>query len=109
MPFASQADHFNGGRTPLGARDTGGIPFQVSANGTLPDGTEANRLGFHIPSVEGRVVDDDPVTWQKVRIPLRRLIAPDATSLTAVAVQYRILPDRRAGLLVRGFRLERRE
>ena len=98
----------NGGRTPLGSRHVGGQPFQVSATFRLADGS--TKSGAYIgPKIEGGSVDDDPWSWQTVRLPLRRLLPKTnsaATAVTGVSVQYRVLPANRAGLLVRAIRLE---
>ncbi len=97
----------NGGRTPLGAEGPGGQRFQVDAKFRLADGAE--KSGPYIgPTIEGDRIDEDPSTWQTVRIPVRRLLPKDAeaTALAGINLQYRILPSDRASLLVRAFRLE---
>jgi len=55
----------------------------------------------------GGVVDDDPASWQKVRIPLRWLIPDErADRVGAVVVQYQGTPPA-AGLVVDSIALER--
>ena len=51
--------------------------------------------------------DDDPNSWQSVRIPLSKLLPEGATALTRISIQFTGLPALgRAGLLVRNFRFE---
>ena len=98
----------NGGRTPLGRDGVGGQPFQVSVEFKLADGT--GKSGPYIrPEIEGGAIDDDPKTWQTIRIPIRRLLPKDgdAVALSAISVQYRVLPVERAGLIIRAIRLDR--
>ena len=99
----------NGGRTPLGRDGVGGQPFQVSVEFKLADGS--GKSGPYIrPAIEGGAIDDDPKTWQTVRIPLRRLLPKDveAVALSAISVQNCVLPVERAGLIIRAIRLDRR-
>ena len=98
----------NGGRTPLGRDGVGGQPFQVSAEFKLGDGS-GKSSPYIRPAIEGGAIDDDPKTWQTVRIPLRRLLPKDvkAVALSAISVQYRVLPVERAGLVIRAIRLDK--
>ena len=98
----------NGGRTPLGRNDVGGQPFQVASEFALAGG--GGKSGPYIlPEIEGGSIDGDPLTWQTVRMPLRRLLpkGADATALASVSVQFRVFPAERAGMLVRRIRFER--
>ena len=55
-------------------------------------------------------VDDDPDSWQTVRIPLAKLLPEGATALARLTIQFTGLPESgRAGLLVRDFRIESRK
>ena len=98
----------NGGRTPLGRDGVGGQPFQISVEFKFADGS--GKSGPYIrPAIEGGAIDDDPKTWQTIRIPLRRLLPKDveAVELSAISVQYCVLPVERAGLLIRAIRLDK--
>ena len=97
----------NGGRTPLGKFGTGGQTFQLALGYDLADGD--SKSGPYIgPVIEDGVIDADRWSWQNARLPLRRLLpkGADATAVTGVTVQFRVLPATRAGLLVRRFRFE---
>ena len=97
----------NGGLTPLGKEGPGGQTFQVALAFALSDG--GAKTGPYIgPVIEGGSVDVDPWSWQPARIPLRRLLpkGADVAAVTGIAVQFRVLPATRAGLLVRAFRFD---
>ena len=97
----------NGGRTPLGQLGPGNQPFQISVVFRLQDGS--TQAGSYIgPTIEGGAIDEDPLSWQIVRLPIRRLLpkGAKATGVTGINIQYRVLPDIRAALRVRSIRLE---
>jgi hypothetical protein len=97
----------NGGRTPLGRRDTGRQRFRVQLTCPTPDKKEADGPWVRDPPVEDGQVDDDPNSWQTVRIPLAKLLPEGATAIARITLQYTGLPSTgRAGLLVRNFRFE---
>ncbi|MBQ3809457.1 MAG: hypothetical protein II839_01400, partial [Kiritimatiellae bacterium] len=97
----------NGGRTPLGRRDTGRQRFRVQLTCPIPDKKEADGPWVRDPPVEDGQVDDDPNSWQTVRIPLAKLLPEGATAIARITLQYTGLPSTgRAGLLVRDFRFE---
>ena len=113
-PLPPQPDDFdlvfeaNGGRTPLGRDGVGGQPFQVSVEFKLADGS--GKFGPYIrPAIEGDAIDDNPKTWQTIRIPIRRLLPKDveAVALSAISVQFCVFPVERAGLLIRAIRLDK--
>jgi len=97
----------NGGRTPLGRRDTGRQRFRVQIECECADGTRRQGDWVRDPPVEDGPVDDDPNSWQTVRIPLAKLLPEGATAIGRFTLQYTGLPATgRAGLLVRDFRFE---
>ncbi|MBQ6103545.1 MAG: hypothetical protein IJL06_07720, partial [Kiritimatiellae bacterium] len=97
----------NGGRTPLGRRDTGRQRFRVQLTCPIPDKKDADGPWVRDPTVEDGQVDDDPNSWQIVRIPLAKLLPEGATAIARITLQYTGLPSTgRAGLLVRDFRFE---
>ena len=97
----------NGGRTPLGRRDTGRQRFRAQLECECADGTRRQGDWVRDPPVEDGPVDDDPNSWQTVRIPLAKLLPEGATALTRISIQFTGLPATgRAGLLVRDFRFE---
>ena len=99
----------NGGRTPLGVVGPGGQRFQVAARFRLQDGAETSGPYVH-PTIEGDRIDEDPATWQTVRLPVRLLLPKNApspvSSLSGLNLQYRMLSSDRAALRVRSIRLE---
>ena len=97
----------NGGRTPLGRRDTGRQRFRVQLTCPTPDKKDADGPWMRDPPVEDGQVDDDPNSWQTVRIPLAKLLPEGATAIGRITLQYTGLPSTgRAGLIVRDFRFE---
>ena len=97
----------NGGRTPLGRRDAGRQRFRVQLECESADGTRNQGDWVRDPPVEDGPVDDDPNSWQTVRIPLAKLLPEGATALVRITIQFTGLPATgRAGLLVRDFRFE---
>ena len=97
----------NGGRTPLGRRDAGRQRFRVQLECESADGTRKQGEWVRDPPVEDGPVDDDPNSWQTVRIPLAKLLPEGATALVRITIQFTGLPATgRAGLLVRDFRFE---
>ena len=97
----------NGGRTPLGRRDTGRQRFRVQLECESADGTRRQGDWVRDPPIEDGPVDDDPNSWQTVRIPLAKLLPEGATALVRITIQFTGLPATgRAGLLVRDFRFE---
>ena len=97
----------NGGRTPLGRRDAGRQRFRVQLTCPAPDKKEADGPWVRDPPIEDGPVDDDPNSWQAVRIPLAKLLPEGATALSRITIQFTGLPATgRAGLIVRNFRIE---
>jgi hypothetical protein len=78
------------------------VDFRV-AGGAAWDGGPFIGMGQYI---EGGLVDDDPETWQKVQMPLRRMLAgKEADRLGGVWFQYRGAPPS-AGLMIDSIALE---
>ncbi len=80
----------------------GGQTLQISLGG-LGNGDKRPHGGY----VHARAVDGDPATWEKIAVPLARLIPPDSfTEIAAISLQYcGTAPV--AGIAVRNFALER--
>jgi hypothetical protein len=98
----------NGGRTPLGRRDRGRQRFRVRTTCALADGTEADGEWTRAPPIDGGRVDEDPWSWQTVRVPLKDILPDGAATIADLRIQFTGLPAGadRAGLLVRNFRFE---
>lgn len=100
----------NGGRTALGRRDRGRHRFRIRLECVLADGSRAEGPWVRDPPVDGGAIDEDPNSWQAVRIPLAKLLPDGAVALARVKIQFTGLPDTgRAGLIVRDFRFENHE
>lgn len=95
----------NGGRTALGTLDTAPPQFQIALEWDSENGSH-HKGKYNTPQIEGGIPDADPATWQEVRIPLRLLIDENGASLTSILVQFKLLPARRTGLVVRRLRIE---
>ena len=100
----------NGGRTPLGRRDRGRQRFRVRATCTLADGAEADGEWVRDPPIEDGPIDEDPWSWQTVRVPLNDIVPDRSAAIADLRIQFTGLPAgaERAGLLVRNFRFEPR-
>ena len=101
---ASLVFEVNGGRTGIGTYDTPPPPFQVALNGSARDG--APFVGKYFTPPVATALDGDPATWQTVRIPLRRLLGDEVAAVTEIRIQFKLLPARRANLVLRRFRVE---
>ena len=100
---------FNGGQTPTGAFDVPPPAFQIRVawRGADDAGGAETRSKYVGAEIEGGQPDGDPDTWQTASVPLRRLIDVDGPiELTSLYVQFRVMPARRAGLLMRSIRIE---
>ena len=93
----------NLGETQAGAATQPGSTPQILLGYMLPDGTE--KAGAYV-GFRGGMVDADPTTWQSLSIPLRRLVDAEATSITRLGIQMRPFGSQRAGLRIRGIRIE---
>ena len=54
-------------------------------------------------------MDGIPATWQKVSIPVARIMpkgADGVSAITSIALQYMLLPADRAGVQIRNIRFE---
>ncbi|MBR3087059.1 MAG: beta-galactosidase trimerization domain-containing protein [Kiritimatiellae bacterium] len=102
---AGLAFDFNGGMTALGAFDVPPPAFQVRVAWRGADGVE-RRSKYLGPEIAGGATDGDPDNWQTASLPMRRLVDADGpVELTAVYVQFRLMPARRAGIVVRDIRV----
>ena len=114
VSVASPADarlvfEFNGGQTPTGAFDVPPPAFQIRVawRGADDAGGAETRSKYVGAEIEGGQPDGDPDTWQTASVPLRRLIDTDGpVEMTSLYVQFRVMPARRAGLLMRSIRIE---
>lgn len=98
----------NSGRTTLGRPGSGRQRLRFDAVFEDADGKEL-RQRFDKPDVEGGRIDDDPWTWQTVRIPLSSSIPEGAAVLQRIVPRLADMPrDGRAGIVVRDFRFSGR-
>jgi hypothetical protein len=96
----------NAGRTPLGARGMGRHRLRVEALFKNADGKEM-RVRTEKPNVSGGRIDDDPWTWQTVRVPFSSLVPGGAVALQRFVMQLLDMPaDGRSGLVFRNLRFE---
>ena len=96
----------NAGRTPLGARGLGRHRIRVEALFKNADGKEM-RVRTEKPNVSGGRIDDDPWTWQTVRVPFSSLVPGGAVALQRFVMQLLDMPaDGRSGLVFRNLRFE---
>lgn len=93
----------NLGDTQAGAATQPASTPQILLGYTLADGTE--KTGAYV-GLRGGMVDSDPMTWQSLGIPLRRLVDARAIAIARINIQLRPFGSQRAGLRIRGIRLE---
>ncbi len=95
----------NQGETPAGglATHAAKLPQVLFRYGTA-DGQVKN--GTYVLADRGGSVDADGSTWQELRVPLRRLVPADATSVTGFGAQFLSFDSHRAGLRLRALRIE---
>jgi hypothetical protein len=95
----------NQGETPAGglATHAAKLPQVLFRYGTA-DGQVKN--GTYVLADRGGSVDADGSTWQELRVPLRRLVPVDATSVTGFGAQFLSFDSHRAGLRLRALRIE---
>ncbi len=99
----------NSGRTPLGVKGSGRQRLRVAAQFGMPDGKE-ERLWLEKVRVEGGKVDDNPWTWQTVRVPFAVGIPDGAVDIRRLVLSLLDMPqDGRSGLVFRNFRFEQRQ
>ena len=98
----------NSGRTPLGTLGAGRQRLRVEAIFKAEDKKkELRKTLVDKAKSDGAAIDDDPWTWQTVRIPFSSEIPPDAATLSRFGFQLLDMPqDGRSGLVFRNFRFE---
>lgn len=97
----------NSGRTPLGAFGTGRQRLRVEAIFKTAAGKELRVKMSDKTKTESGAVDDDPWTWQTVKIPFSSHIPAEASLLSRFVMKLLDMPqDGRSGLVFRNFRFE---
>ena len=98
----------NSGRTPLGTRGVGRQRLRASAVFKNADGSEDRpKLDKVKVIVDGGKIDDDPWTWQTVRVPLSKHIPENAVEIKRFIFQILDMPqDGRSGIVFRNLRFE---
>jgi len=102
---------FNGGTT-IAGEIRGGQQLQFSVTLTDNVGNELEGRGFIAfdQYAEADLIDTDPATWQKIRIPLAGLVgsqtAAAAAGLKKISIQYVGDEEPVAGFLVRNINIE---
>ncbi len=101
----SLAFEVNSGRTPLGMPGRGRQRLRVGAQFKMPDGKE-DRIWLGKPVIDGGRVDDDPWTWQTVRVPLPPAFPQGAQDIRRLVMNIVEMPqDERSGIVFRNLRL----
>ena len=84
----------NSGRTPLGTRGTGRQRLRASTVFKNADGSEDRpKLDKVRVIVDGGKIDDDPWTWQTVRVPLSKHIPENAVEVKRFIFQILDMPQ----------------
>ena len=97
----------NSGRTPLGVPGTGRQRIRGWMALKMTGGKEEQRPSLGKARIDGGKIDDDPWTWQTVRMPLPENIA-SAASLHRIVIGLVDMPqDGRSGIVVRNLRFEK--
>ena len=98
----------NSGRTPLGPRGTGRQRLRASVLFKTADGGEDRpKLDKVKVLVDGGKIDDDPWTWQTVRVPLSKHVPENAVEIKRFIFQILDMPqDGRSGIVFRNLRFE---
>ena len=97
----------NSGRTPLGVFGTGRQRLRVEAIFKTGAGKELRVKMSDKTKTESGAIDDDPWTWQTVRIPFSAQIPPEAAVLSRFVMKLLDMPqDCRSGIVFRNFRFE---
>ena len=98
----------NSGRTPLGTRGSGRQRLRASAVFKNADGSEDRpKLDKVRVLVDGGKIDDDPWTWQTVRVPFSKHVPENAVEIKRFIFQILDMPqDERSGIVFRNFRFE---
>ncbi len=99
----------NGGRDILGNRNLGGQAFQMTITYKTADGKSVNssQIVLFKDMIAGGAVDNIPATWQKVSIPMKRLLPKgDIKEIRSFALQFRPFAADRSGVFLRNFAIE---
>ena len=102
----------NAGPDVLGNRNIGSQNFQMNFSYLDANGKKASTENIVVSKggfISGGAVDGIPATWQKVSIPVARIMpkgADGVSAITSIALQYMLLPADRAGGQIRNIRFE---
>ena len=102
----------NAGPDVLGNRNIGSQNFQMNFSYLDANGKKASTENIVVSKggfISGGAVDGIPATWQKVSIPVARIMpkgADGVSAITSIALQYMLLPADRAGVQIRNIRFE---
>lgn len=92
----------NGGIDQWGKQDKGKQTFQVKLDCLDAEGKTVKSSYITMDQLR---VDNDPATWQLVKMPLERLVPKNAVKIRNIAIQFQMLPTERCGLFFRNFSL----
>ena len=96
----------------MGNRNIGSQSFQMNFSYLDAGGKKASTPYIVVPKggfISGGAVDGIQATWQKVSIPVARMMpkgADGVSAITSIALQYMLLPADRAGVQIRNIRFE---
>ncbi|MDR0933062.1 MAG: hypothetical protein LBM70_08610, partial [Victivallales bacterium] len=94
----------NGAKDQWGRSGILAAPFQVTVYGLDAEG-KFPKVKYVTTPYDFKV-DDKPETWQKLELPLDRMLGEGVVNITGMGIQYRILPAERAGIEIRNIHLE---
>ena len=97
----------NSGRTTMGMRGTGRQRLRVEAVFLTPQKKE-KRQYLEKVSIDGGKIDDDPWSWQTVRVPFSSLVPEGVDTLQRFVMKLLDMPqDGRSGVVFRNLRFEK--
>lgn len=97
----------NSGRTTMGMQGTGRQRLRVEAVFLTPQKEERRRF-LEKTTIEGGKIDDDPWSWQTVRVPFSSLVPEGVDTLQRFVMKLLDMPqDGRSGVVFRNLRFEK--